>query len=426
MPGWVKTANPVWILEGQALVAVLESDSYALAYLSPGEHWLRSWNTAAPPENYWRDCFDFEKGRAYYVLLYRDGSMAVAPSDSELNRLLAASPDLQQREVSPELAAIARRPLQEFPAAGEPPGQTQPAEPARPSGEKGVVVPSGTQIPLRLIENANSFNTKAGEPLLFEVEEEVLIGDEVVVPAGILVEGIVRNTARPGMAGQPGLVEVEIFKLVLPSGEVLPLQGFVSSAGRPSGAANTLGKVGEAGLQETFGNADPFGLALTLLAMMALAAVRGHDAWVPAGLQLQAVVRRDTRLNPGERLGPQEAGPLPTGAPVAASSMGPIVVPDSARVTGPWCVRLETPSPPLQVWITSVGDLPPPRTIQSSKIESHGPWQEIQFPAWPVARFAVLGPSGPAAIAVVLEGTLADGSAFFATVQATVRTASQH
>lgn len=426
MPGWVSPDSPVWILEGLRLVAAVESDAYSVAYLGPGEHWLRSWNTTAPPARYKRDCFDFQPDHVYYVLLERDGAMTLSSSDVNLRNLLEANPDLPLRELTPEVAAAAVKTMAALTPGPPPPSAeaTEGAAPAAAEPATGIVIPSGIQIPLRLIENVNSYNTRAGEPILFQVEEEISVGDIVVVPAGLMVEGIVQNVARPRMAGIPGVVEVGVSRLVLPSGEVVPLQGFVSSAGRPSGAASTLGAMAAGGAQEGVYNADPYALGFALLMVLAMAAVRGHDAWMGAGTQAFAVVLGDTRVVPGS-LAPEEPPHPASETELAAVSLGTIVVPDSCRVTSAWRVRLETPAPPSRVRIVSVGDLSPPRTVEATRIVSHGKWQEVSFPAWPVARFAVLGPSGPAIVRVALEGTLADGSPFQTTVTTTVQAQSQ-
>jgi hypothetical protein len=426
MPGWVDPAGQVWILEGGTLVAALESDSYAVAHLSPGEHWLRSWETTARAEDYEYDCFEFDKGREYSVLLERDGRLTASPGDAGLRRLLEERPELQRRQVSPELAAIARRTVDEFPAARGPSAEAEPAGISPSSGEKDCLVPAGAEVALQLMENVSTFNTKAGEPLLFEVEEDTSLGEGVTVPRGLIVEGIVRTAARPGAAGLPGRMEIEIFRLVLPSGDVVPLRAALRSQGQPSAAANTLGELGTSSLRGAVESSNPFGLGLSFLFLMSAAAVRGHEAWLPAGTRVVAAVRRDIRVSSTERPAPQQPDLAPAAASVAASSMGPVVIPASARVASDWSVRLETRTPPLRIWITSVGDLPPPHAVGPSRISPHGEWQEVRFPAWAVVRFAILDPLGTARIPVILQGVLADGSAFVVSVEATVQVEPAH
>ncbi len=423
LPGAIAPDGPVWILEGSVLVAALEPNTYAVAHVSPGEHWLRSWTTTSPLERYERDGFDFPAARDSWVCIDKNGTMTLAADGAEFDRLRESEPGLTERTVSDALRAIAAKPFSEFPADAGEAAEREPA-PITTPGEDRVLLPSGTEIPLRLVENLNSFNTRPGEPVFFAVPDDVSFGGSVAVPKDLLVEGIVQQVSRPGQGGTPGFVSVLVLKLVLPSGDVVPLRCNLGTPGRPSGAAKTLGNIGGAGINEAIGNLNPFALGFALLMFMAMGAVRGHDAWVGAGTTMAAVVRRDTLVSVSGTSGGEE--PLEWGPtePVVASSMGPIVVPDSGRVTSDWCVRLELPASPSEIRITSVADLPPPREVPTSKIVSHGTWQEARFPAWPVARFAVLGPFGPAVVPVILEGTYADGSSFFAAVEATVRTES--
>jgi hypothetical protein len=424
LPGTVAPDEPVWILEGGVLVATLESSSYSVAHLSPGEHWLRSWKTTAPPEDYEYEAFDFSFAHDSWIRLEKDGSLTRPASGDELARLREQAP-LAEHTVSPQLRQIAARTVSEFPAgAGEAAAAESAGLPTAGAETNALRVPAGTAVPLYVIENLNSFNTRPGEPVLFGVSEEVRIEDVAVVPKDLLVEGIVQQVHRPGQAGMPGYVGVRIFRLVLPSGDVVPLNGYLDSAGRPSGAVQTLGSIGGAGVNEAINNSNPYALGVSLLMLLAMAAVRGHDAWVGAGTTVMAVVARDTAVTINGPAGGEEPLEAPLREPFAASSMGAIVVPGSGRVTGQWCVRLELTETPSEIRITSAADLPPPREIPATQIVSHGTWQEVRFPAWPVARFSVLGPFGPAAVPVVLEGTLADGSPFVAMTEAMVRTAS--
>ncbi|MGE5414615.1 MAG: hypothetical protein ACM3NW_10595 [Syntrophomonadaceae bacterium] len=423
LPGTVAPDGAVWILEGSVLVAALESNAYSVAYLSPGEHWLRSWRTTVPPENYEREVFDFSAGHDSWVRLEKDGSLTLAANGDELVRLRKEGPGLAERTVSRQLREIAARTVSEFPTgAGE--AAARETTDISTADSNAVRVPSGTAIPLRLVENLNSFNTRPGEPVFFAVPEDVRVEDIVVVPRNLLVEGIVQQAVRPGQGGIPGFVNVRVLRLVLPSGDVVPLHGYLDTAGRPSGAVQTLGSIGNAGVNEAINNSNPYALGVALLMLLAMAAVRGHDAWVGAGTTVTALVPRDTAVTISGPAGGEEPLEAPPQEPVVASSMGAIVVPNSGRVTGEWCVRLELAAAPSEVWITSAADLSPPRDVPAKQIVSHGTWQEAHFPAWPVARFALLGPFGPAVVPVVLEGRLADGTPFATTMEATVRTES--
>jgi len=290
------------------------------------------------------------------------------------------------------------------------------APPTMAEGE--LLLAAGTPIPLRLKQNATSFNTSSGESLPFEVSENVRVGEAVVVPRGLAVGGLVWNSKRGTSGRVAGALGVEIRKLDLPDGRTVSLKAFLASVASPGSAQqilvglpneSTTPWVGKGGI--TF-----VPLVISLFALASAATGRGGEAWLLQGMIATAQVRCDTAVIRAELIAPPVPEPEPTGSAVTAASLGPIVIPRSGRLTDYWSVRLEAVAPPRQVRIASIGSRLPPQVTGSSKIVSHGSWQEVRFPAWALVRLAVLDPSASVAVPVVLEGTLGNGSPFFASV----------
>jgi hypothetical protein len=258
------------------------------------------------------------------------------------------------------------------------------------------------------------------------VPEEVRVGEVVVVPRGTPVEGFVSSVKRGSPGRAAGVLGVEIRKLDLPDGRTVPLKALLASVASPGSAQQTLVglRLPERESPTPWGGEHGISfvpLVVSFFALASAAPLRGGEAWLLQGMIATAQVRCDTAVIRAELIALPVPEPEPTGSAVTAASLGPIVIPRSGRLTDYWSVRLEAVAPPRQVRVASIGSRLPPQVTGSSKIVSHGSWQEVRFPAWALVRLAVLDPSTPVAVPVVLEGTLGDGSPFFASVTVSIQ-----
>lgn len=136
------------------------------------------------------------------------------------------------------------------------------ASPSTLQGE--IMVPQGTAIPLRLLDRLSTKITQKGETFDLEVLEDVVMGAEVVIPAGTLAVGEVTRSDAKGAFGKSGKLEARILYLKL--------------AGRSLRVSGTLSVAGEGRTTET---------VLTALAAGTLAfAVTGKSAVLEPGTEL--------------------------------------------------------------------------------------------------------------------------------------------
>jgi hypothetical protein len=87
-----------------------------------------------------------------------------------------------------------------------------------PAATHIVTVPSGTVVPLTLINPIKSKSTKPGDAVRATVAFPVTVGSQLAIPPGSYVEGTVRQvTARAKDSHQPAVL-IEFTRLLFPNG----------------------------------------------------------------------------------------------------------------------------------------------------------------------------------------------------------------
>lgn len=67
-----------------------------------------------------------------------------------------------------------------------------------------LVLPSGTPVTVRLQERLSSASARPGEPFEAVVDQPVMVGDQIVIPVGAVVEGHVILARHSGRLHHPG------------------------------------------------------------------------------------------------------------------------------------------------------------------------------------------------------------------------------
>jgi hypothetical protein len=78
-----------------------------------------------------------------------------------------------------------------------------------------VVIPAGTSITVRLRQRLSSASATPGERFEAALEEPLVAGDQVVVPAGTLVEGHVVSAHHSGRLHHPGQLGLTLDNLIV-------------------------------------------------------------------------------------------------------------------------------------------------------------------------------------------------------------------
>jgi hypothetical protein len=156
-------------------------------------------------------------------------------------------------------------------------GATDPSKPAcSPSG--GCLLRDSTQVPLKFATEVNSKSAHEGDPVEFLLDEDLKVGDTVVIPKGAHAVATVSAAKKAGMMGKPGELNVQLQYLVAGNNHI-HLRG-------------TKGREGDSKTGAT--------VALTVLFGPIGLIKHGKDVDIPVGTPLNAYVDQDIWLPPAK------------------------------------------------------------------------------------------------------------------------------
>ena len=242
------------------------------------------------------------------------------------------------------------------PAAPDPPANAPSAEiqtasaTASPAADaapqkKIYTVPAGTKVLLQLRSAINSKSAKPGDGVYLASTFPVVVGNRVMIPAGVYVQGVVDRVERAGRVKGRAELDMHFTSIIFPNGSVVEVPGVVNSMpgakdqtvkndgeGTIEQAGNkgrNAGKVAEVAIPTggTIGTIGGLGSGHPIaggiagvgagLAAMGLATLftRGADVNIESGTQVEMVLQRPLIL--------EEENLVAGGAPGAAPALVP-------------------------------------------------------------------------------------------------------
>ncbi len=258
-----------------------------------------------------------------------------APAATEPTTPQASSPAPAAAPAQPEAPAEAAAP------SAEPPGPADTA-PTR----KIYTVPAGTKVLLELRSAINTKSAKAGDGVYLSSTFPVVVGNRVMIPNGVYVQGVVDRVQRGGMKAKAQL-DMHFTSIIFPNGSVVEIPGVVDSvpgskdqrvmndgegtiqqngdkgrnAGRtaeialPTGAGvGTIG--GAASGHPIEGGLAGIGAGLATVGIVSLF-TRNADVDIPRGTQVEMVLQRPLLLEEENLAGVGDPGTAPALVPVA-------------------------------------------------------------------------------------------------------------
>src|ERR1051326_1520945 len=215
--------------------------------------------------------------------------------------------------------ALAQQPG-ELPDA-KPATAAQPLAEQEPAAQPGmIVIPAGTEIPLRLAQAITTKNARVGDPVYAETAFPFTINDHVVIPAGTYVQGRISEVRRAGRV--KGRAELLMhftsmiyrsgYTVMLPGGvenmpgaekqDVKDSEGTVRQAGNKGEDVKTVGKVAAAGAGiggvagRDLKGVGVGGLGGAAAGLGWVLLTRGPDMTLPAGTSVQMVIQRNMQV----------------------------------------------------------------------------------------------------------------------------------
>jgi type IV secretion system protein VirB10 len=212
-------------------------------------------------------------------------------------------------------------------------------------GKKTYTVPAGTKVLLELRSAINTKTARPGDGIYLASAFPVIVGNRVMIPAGVYVQGVVDRLERAGHIKGRAELDMHFTSIIFPNGTVVEIPGLVNSlpgakkqsvkeggegtiqqqadkgrnAGEvakiaiPTGA--TVGSIGgvESGHPVAAGIAG-IGAGLAATGLVALF-TRGADVNIESGTQIEMVLQRPLLLEEENLAGVSAPGFAPVFVP---------------------------------------------------------------------------------------------------------------
>jgi type IV secretion system protein VirB10 len=230
--------------------------------------------------------------------------------------------------------------------------------------KKTYTVPAGTKVLLQLRSAINTKSAKPGDGVYLASTFPVVVGNRVMIPAGVYVQGVVDRVARAGRVKGRAQLDMHFTSIIFPNGSVVEVPGMVNSLpgakdqtvkddgeGTVEQAGNkgrNAGKVAEIAIPTggTIGTIGGLGSGHPIagglagvgagLAVMGLATLftRGADVDIQSGTQVEMVLQRPLILEDEDLSAAGTSETAPALVP-SANQPKPVQKPRRVRVMCP-------------------------------------------------------------------------------------------
>jgi hypothetical protein len=249
-------------------------------------------------------------------------------------------------------------------AAQDSPQASSSTQPSLPPEKKSYTVPAGTKVLLQLRSAINTKSARVGDGVYLASTFPVVVGNRVMIPAGVYVQGVVDRVERAGRVKGKAQLDMHFTSIIFPNGSVVEIPGMVNSLpgarkqevkddgegtieqdgdkGRNAGktaeiAIPTGGTVGSiAGLgsgHPLAGGVAGVGAGLATVGIVSLF-TRGADVNIESGSQVEMVLQRPLLLEEENLAGVGAPGSALNLVP-ASNQPRPVEKPNRARVFCP-------------------------------------------------------------------------------------------
>ncbi len=158
----------------------------------------------------------------------------------------AAAQSTAAAEATPS-AASQPAPAPAAAAATADPAAANPANASATAQKKTYTVPAGTKVLLQLRSSVNTKSARVGDGVYLSSAFPVVVGNHVMIPTGVFVQGVVDRVVRAGRMSGKSQLDMHFTSIIFPNGSVVEIPGVVS--GLP-GASKQDVKNGEGTIEQ--------------------------------------------------------------------------------------------------------------------------------------------------------------------------------
>ena len=102
------------------------------------------------------------------------------------------------------------------------------ANPSEKAPQKTYTVPAGTKILLQLRSPLNTRSARPGDGVYLSSAFPVVVGNRVMIPEGVFVQGMVDRVVRAGHVKGKAQLDMHFTSIIFPNGTVVEIPGVVS------------------------------------------------------------------------------------------------------------------------------------------------------------------------------------------------------
>jgi hypothetical protein len=129
-----------------------------------------------------------------------------------------------------ELAqAVAPAPPAEAQAPAAAPAASPAPAPAPAPAPRMYTVPAGTKVLLELRSAVNTKSAKPGDGVYLTSIFPVTVGNRVMIPVGVYVQGVVDRVIHPDRGGRKAQLDMHFTSMIFPNGTVVEIPGVVDA-----------------------------------------------------------------------------------------------------------------------------------------------------------------------------------------------------
>jgi type IV secretion system protein VirB10 len=116
------------------------------------------------------------------------------------------------------------------------------------AAKRTYTVPAGTKVLLQLRSAVNTKSAKPGDGVYLASTFPVVVGNRVMIPAGVYVQGMVDRVERAGRVKGRAQLDMHFTSIIFPNGSVVEIPGVVNSL--PGASKQEVKKDGEGTIEQ--------------------------------------------------------------------------------------------------------------------------------------------------------------------------------
>ena len=93
------------------------------------------------------------------------------------------------------------------------------------TAKKTYTVPAGTKVLLQLRSSVNTKSARAGDGVYLASTFPVVVGNRVMIPSGVFVQGVVDRVERAGHVKGKSQLDMHFTSIIFPNGSVVEDSG---------------------------------------------------------------------------------------------------------------------------------------------------------------------------------------------------------